>query len=144
MAGAMTDLEAVIEQSHRALGEFVKGKPQPMLSLFSQREDVTLGNPFGPFARGPKQVLDAARRAAAYYQAGDATGFDRISTHSTSDLACVVEVEHFRAKMVGRDDLAPIALRVTSVFHREDGDWKIVHRHADPITTAQAPTSVVK
>ncbi|HEX9016133.1 MAG TPA: nuclear transport factor 2 family protein [Chloroflexota bacterium] len=138
-----TDLDRVIEHYHRALGEFVKGKPQQGLALFSQKEDVTLGNPFGPFARGPKQVTDTATRAAKNYKEGDAAGFDRISTYATPNLAYIVEVEHFNAKMVGRDDFAPLALRCTTVFRREEGTWKIVHRHADPITKPRMAESVI-
>jgi hypothetical protein len=33
--------------------------------------------------------------------------------------------------------------RVIAEFRREDGTWKIVHRHADPITTAQPVESVI-
>jgi ketosteroid isomerase-like protein len=53
----------------------------------------------------------------------------------TSDLASIFEVEKWRAKVAGREDVAPFELRVTSVFRREDGAWKLVHRHADPIGT---------
>jgi ketosteroid isomerase-like protein len=49
-----------------------------------------------------------------------------------------VEVERFRAKVGGREELAPVALRVTSIFRPEDGIWKVVHRHADPITEQPA------
>jgi hypothetical protein len=45
---AVDDLDQVIEPYQRALGEFVKGNPEPAKELFSPREDVTLANPFGP------------------------------------------------------------------------------------------------
>ena len=50
------DLDEVIEQCQLALGEFVKGNPEPMQMMFSHREDVTLANPLGPPARGWEQV----------------------------------------------------------------------------------------
>ena len=55
MAGA-DDLDEVIKQYNLALGEFVKGNPEPVKDLFSHREDVTLANPLGPPARGREQV----------------------------------------------------------------------------------------
>jgi ketosteroid isomerase-like protein len=137
------ELDHVIEQAHVALGEIVKGNPQPWEELFSHRHDVTLGNPFGPFVRGWKQVAETAAGAAARYREGEIVGFEPIARHVTSDLACLVEVERFRAKVGGSDDFAEIGLRVTSVFRPEDGTWKLVHRHADPITTPRPPESVI-
>jgi ketosteroid isomerase-like protein len=55
-----------------------------------------------------------------------------------------VEVERYRAKVGGSDDFSSISLRVTSVFRPEDDTWKLVHRHADPITTPQPPESVIQ
>lgn len=138
------NLDTVIEQYHLALGEFMKGNPEPAKSLFSQREDVTLGNPFGPFACGWKQVAETMERAAANYKDGDAVTFDSIGKHVTADLACIVEVERLRSKVGGREDVVPLSLRVTSVLRPENGAWKIVHRHADPITTAQPADSVIQ
>jgi ketosteroid isomerase-like protein len=43
-----------------------------------------------------------------------------------------------------RDDLSPIAVRVTTIFRSEEGEWKVVHRHADPITTPQPAESVIQ
>ena len=49
---AVDDLDEVVEQLHLALGEFMKGNPQPAKHLFSHRDDVTLANPFDGVARG--------------------------------------------------------------------------------------------
>lgn len=138
------DFDQVIEEYHLALAEFMKGNPEPAKKLFSHRGDVTLGNPFGPFARGWKQVVEAMERAASYYRDGDATGFETLVKYVTSDLAYLVEVERLRSKVGGRDDVTPLALRVTSIFRAEEGFWKIAHRHADPITTPQPADSVLR
>lgn len=138
------DLDHVVEQYHRALGEFMKGDYEPAKRLFSEREDVTLGNPFGPFARGLTQVVEAMKRAASHYRDGDAAGFDTISKYITPDLAYIVEVERLRSKVGGRDEASPVHLRATSIFRREEGGWKLIHRHADPITSARSAESVLQ
>jgi len=58
--------------------------------------------------------------------------------------AYILEIERFEAKAGGSEDLTPVALRVTSVFRREDEAWKLVHRHADPITAPRAAESVTQ
>jgi hypothetical protein len=45
----------------------------------------------------------------------------------TPDLAYIVEVERIKAKVGGREDVAPLALRTTSILRLEDGTWKVVH-----------------
>lgn len=137
------DLDQLIERYHRALGEFMTGNPEPAVGFFSPRDDVTLANPFGPVARGRNQVRLAAGRAAMNYRGGRATGFETIAKYVTPDLAYLVEVERYEAKVGGRDDLRPLALRVTSIFRHEADGWKLLHRHADPITTMQPPESVL-
>lgn len=137
-------LERAIEQSHVALREFVNGNPEPFQSLYSNQDDVTLGNPFGPFVHGRQSVVSTAAAAATRYRDGQVDSVDAIAVHASSDLACVVEVERFRAKVGGSKDSAPVSLRVTSVYRTEDGVWKLVHRHADPITTPQATESVIQ
>ena len=141
----MTGLdEQVLEHYHRALVEIVNGSADLYKAMLSQREDVTLANPFGTIVRGRAAVAEKVDRAAANYTDGEATGFDLIAKWETPELACLVEAESFRAKVGGRDALAPLELRVTSVFRLEDGAWRIVHRHADPITTERPAEAVLQ
>ena len=138
------DFDDVIERNHTALDRFAQGDSTPLEDLWSRKEDVTLGNPFGPFVRGFEQVAETMKRAATYYRDGEAVGFDLIAKQVTADVAYLVEVEHLSARMGGREDPMRVALRVTSIFRREDGAWWLVHRHADPITSARSPESVIQ
>jgi ketosteroid isomerase-like protein len=136
--------DQALDQYHRAAGEFVKGNPKPYKAAFSLRDDVTLGNPFGPFARGWDQVAAAMDRAAANYRDGEIAGFESLARLITPELAYIVEVERLRAKIGANPKLVDVALRATSVLRREEGVWKVVHRHADPITTARGPETLTQ
>ena len=139
-----TDFDEAVEHYHRAASEFVKGNPEPYKRVFSHREDVSLANPFGPVVRGWTQVAQTIERAASLYRDGEIMGFENVATYVTADLAYIVEVERIKAKLGAREDVALLALRTTSILRPEDGTWKVVHRHADPITTVQAPESVIQ
>jgi len=82
-------------------------------------------------------------RAAANYRDGRALGFDEVSRLVTPELAYLVEVEHYEAKVGGSPETTAGSLRCTTIFRREADGWKIVHRHADPITAARPAESVV-
>ncbi len=138
------DFDEVVEQYHLALGEFAKGNPEPVKMLCSHREDVTLANPLGPAVRGWEQVAAAAERAASQLREGEIVAFEIVAKYVTPELAYLVEVERVKAKLGGRQEIVPSALRVTTIFRPEDGTWKVVHRHADPITTAQPIESVIQ
>ena len=105
---------------------------------------MTLANPFGPPARGWIQVSETLDGAAAKYRDGEVVGFENVSTVVTPELAYTVEIESFRARVGGADEIVPVSFRVTTVFRREDGVWKVVHRHGDPITTPRPAESVIE
>jgi ketosteroid isomerase-like protein len=138
------DFDRAIEASHRALDEIAKGDPSAFFALFSEREDATLANPFGPAARGRSQIEEAGRRAASNYSDGRAVEFENFAKCVTAELGYVMEIERFEARVGRSEEVTPVALRVTSIFRPEDGTWKLVHRHADPITTRRQAESVIQ
>jgi ketosteroid isomerase-like protein len=137
-------LEDVIEYCHRELLTLINGDASGWRAVLPDRGDVTLGNPFGPFVRGMDDVMSAASAAADRYSDGEVVSFERVATYVGEDLACIAEVERFRARVGESDSISDVALRVTSAYRREDGAWKLVHRHADPITTTQTAESVIQ
>jgi ketosteroid isomerase-like protein len=141
---AEDDVDKLIEQFHLALGEFMKGNPEPAKKLFSHGEDVSLANPYGPPVRGWDKVAQAMEHAASLRRDGEASGFEILAKHVTPELAYVVQMERLEAKVGGRENITPYALRATMIFRPEDGVWKLMHRHADPITTARPAESVIQ
>ncbi len=119
------DLDEVIERCQTALGEFVKGNPEPTQMMFSHREDVTRANPIAPPARGWEQVAATMERAASNLREGEITGFETVANYVTPELAYVVWIERSRGKIGGRQDTVSFPLRVTTIFstrrrHLED------------------------
>ncbi len=137
-----SDLEFVVERTHHAWAAFIIGDPEPAKQLYSHREDVTVANPFGPPVRGWTDVSETIDAAAENWREGVVDGFERVTTYVTPELAYIVEVERYHAK-IGGSELVPVALRVTSILRPEEGTWKLMHRHADTITTARPATSVI-
>ena len=136
--------ELPLEEYHRAGLEILNGNPEGYKPLYSRRDDVTLANPFGPPVRGWSQVSATLDRAAENYRDGEVVGFENVSTVIGTDLAYTVEVESYRGRVGGAQEMSPVAVRVTTAFRREDGIWKVVHRHADPITAPRPPESVIQ
>ncbi|MDP9232588.1 MAG: nuclear transport factor 2 family protein [Actinomycetota bacterium] len=132
-----------LDEYHRAGLEITNGNPEVYKSLYSRRDDVTLANPFGPPIRGWSNVSATLDRAAENYRDGEVVGFENVSTVMASDLAYTVEIESYRARVGGAEEMTPVSVRVTSVFRSEDGVWKLLHRHADPITAPRPPESVI-
>jgi ketosteroid isomerase-like protein len=129
-------LDDLIERYHRALDEFSRGDPEPVKALYSEVEDVTLANPFGPARRGRRAVVDALDFASGRFSDGEVTGFDELARYVGDELATILEIERWRARVGERESVEPFELRVTTTFRYENGEWRIVHRHADPIATA--------
>lgn len=75
---------------------------------------------------------------------GEITSFEVIVKYVTAELAYTVWIERQQARLGGRQDITPFTLWVTMIFRPEDGEWKIVHRHADSITTPQPVESVIQ
>ena len=145
VVAALDDVDELIEQYYRAQREFLRGNPQPVKNLFSHREDVTLANPYGPPVRGWDEVAKTIEHAASLRSDGTFVEWQIVAKYVSAELAYVVQIERAEAKIGAREEITPLTVRSTMIFRpEEDGKWKLVHRHADPITTAQPAESVIQ
>jgi ketosteroid isomerase-like protein len=104
------------------------GDVEPRLALWSHRDPVTL---FGAKLSGSGwgELNGAFKTVASWFSDSTDYRFEVLAAGASGDLAYTVGFEHNDVKVDGQP--RTYTLRVTHVYRREDGRWKIVHRHAD-------------
>jgi ketosteroid isomerase-like protein len=138
-----SNLRVFLPQWERAQARFINGDPTLWKENASQREDATVFGAFGGHEKGWHEVGPRYERASSQFKESGATQqIEYLNTGTSGDLAFTVGIERQQARVGGQEDLTPRALRVTQIFRREGGSWKLVHRHADPLMDRQAPSAV--
>jgi ketosteroid isomerase-like protein len=135
-AASANDLQQTIAQYHLAENQFQKGNPQPYKDLCSHADDVTIFGGFGGFEKGWAQQVEKRYDWASARFSSDNDQHQQIETISlveTAQMAYSVEIERSQARVGNSGEVRPLALRVTTIFRLESGEWKLVHRHADPL-----------
>jgi ketosteroid isomerase-like protein len=143
---AASDLQQTIAQYHLAQSEFVKGNPQPLKDVCSHSVDITILGGWGGFEKGwAEQVEKRYDWASARFSSDeDQRQIENVSLVVSPEMAYSVDIERSKIRLAHSQDVRSLALRVTTIFRREDGDWKVVHRHADPLVNVQAAAAITK
>lgn len=112
------------------------GDPTRRLALWSHTDPVTL---FGAemSRRGWSQLEPAFQRLAASFTGSTSCEYEVLAAEADGDLGWVVAIEHSVAARHGNPPTR-YALRVTTLFRREQGEWKVVHRHGDGYNESNA------
>ncbi len=109
---------------------FVHGDPQPRMELWSKRDPVTLFGAIGMSESGWDQLSQTFSWVASRFSEVSDFRVDVEVVEVGEDRAYALSFERFEGSVAGRP-VEPIAVRVTHIYRREDGEWRIVHRHAD-------------
>ena len=95
---------------------------------------------WGACKRGWAEVKDRYDWAAPRFVASGATlQIEYLASGVSGDLAYTVAIERSASHVIGQSAPAQMPLRVTQLFRKEDGDWKLIHRQADPLVEETAP-----
>ena len=114
------------------------GDPAPRLEMWSTKDPVTLFGAYGPCKSGSDEVTRTSRWAASRFSNCTAYNLELVAAGVSGDLAYTVGYEH-SLRSVDGGPVEPSTLRVTHVYRRENGEWKIVHRHADFMPIDESP-----
>jgi ketosteroid isomerase-like protein len=125
-------LATTLDRQVKAEEALHNGDPGPRLAMWSTRDPVTVLGAVSS-ATGRDEVSRLFGRLGDHFSDCTAYRFELVAAGVSGDLAYTVGYEHTSVSWDGVP-LEPYTLRVTHAYRREDGEWKIVHRHADALS----------
>jgi ketosteroid isomerase-like protein len=121
-------LAEMIPAQSAADAEIHNGNPLPRIDQWSHHDPVSL---FGAnlTANGWSRVEPSFHEVASWFSGSISWDFQIVHAQASGDLAYTVAFENSEAITDGVP--RTYRLRVTHLYRRENGTWKIIHRHAD-------------
>jgi ketosteroid isomerase-like protein len=128
------EFEAMLAKVDAAQLELQNGRAEPFKALWSRADDITLsGGLGGRIEQGWEQIGPRLDWVATQFSKATHTN-NRVVTNVGGDLGYVVQTEQIDYHVPGRAEGSTREYRVTMIFRRESGGWRIVHRQADSQT----------
>lgn len=116
------------KQFYAALNSMINGDAAPMTDIWSHSAAVTSMHPIGGRQVGWDKVRESFEQVAQLASEGEAKLGDQIIEVAV-DAAYELGVEQGQFKLAGQK--ITIENRVTNIYRREAGGWKVVHHHVD-------------
>ncbi len=131
---AMNEVEAfvksILARHIEAEDAIVHGDPRPRMELWSRRDPVTLFGAIGMSESGWEELSQTFTWVASRFSKVSNFRVDIELVEVSGDMGYTLGFERFEGSVAGRA-VEPVTVRVTHIYRREEGEWKIVHRHAD-------------
>lgn len=122
-------LAARCADAHSAL---MRGDVDTYRALIRYTDDFTLMTPFGGAPTRASDLTDARVQAMAHFFRNGTFEQQVVQAYGATDLVALVVIERQHVE-VGGLPAQNWPLRVTLIFRRVGSDWRLAHRHADPL-----------
>jgi ketosteroid isomerase-like protein len=129
-----SELTEFLQRAEQAASAYVQGDTEHYLDLLHHENGFTLLRPNGGPATRHDDRAAELRSWPNPFRAGE-TQLEDIKTHAWSDTLVLAMIERQHGR-VGDSTDQNLSLRVTHVYRRHGSDWRLVHRHADPLVQA--------
>ncbi|MBO0741650.1 MAG: nuclear transport factor 2 family protein [Hyphomicrobiaceae bacterium] len=137
-----TGLEAAIARLHAAMGKVANGDTSGIKALYTHSDDATSFYGWGGYEKGWEAVSQRWDWAGQQFKGGTVS-YRNLTSVATAELAYTTDIETFCVCMDGVAQPVQWSNRVTHIF-RFEGEWRLVHRHANRLEKRYEPSPGLK
>ena len=133
-----------VARLHHAMARVAMGDVSAIKAIYSRGADATSFFGWGGFERGWDAVDKRWDWAGRQFKGGSVS-YENVTTVVTRDMFFVTDIETYsNQRMAGVEGETAWSNRVTHIFRREAGEWRLVHRHANRLETQYEPSTRLK
>lgn len=127
----MDDFKHFLETRRKAAQAYVNGDFAPLSRIVAETSPASFFSPMGDVTEGADTVADRYGKDAGTFDKDSTSELDMLHFGSSGDLGYWVGYQIAAVRMKGRSGPITMKIRVTELFRKENGAWKMIHRHAD-------------
>ena len=131
---------AAIARLHAAMSKVANGDISGITALYTRGDDATSFYGWGGYEKGWDAVSRRWDWAGQQFKGGTVS-FQNVTIVVTAELAYTTDIETFEVRVDGMDQPTQWSNRVTHIFRLEEGEWRLVHRHANRLENQYVPSS---
>ncbi|MDB5551673.1 MAG: hypothetical protein JWL86_1657 [Rhizobium sp.] len=125
------DFEHFLKTRRNAALAYVNGNYAPLSEIVTENSPASFFSPMGDVTEGADRVAKRYGKDAGAFDKDSTSKLDMLHFASSGDLGYWVGYQVAEVRMKGKPDPIPMKLRITELFRKENGTWKMIHRHAD-------------
>jgi ketosteroid isomerase-like protein len=129
----LKEFEAFMKVRLEASTEFVEGNFEPLKEISTAQSPATIFPPTGAFILDAIEVNKFNEQGAAGFLPGAKNEFEVFHQDADEHLAYWTGIQRSKVKMSTQANDVLFNLRITEIFRKEEGKWKLIHRHADQL-----------
>ena len=134
---------ATVARLHEAMAGVANGDISGIKALYAHSEDATSFYGWGGYEKGWDAVSRRWDWAGRQFKGGTVS-YRNVTTIVTAELAYTTDIETFKVRMDGMDQPTQWSNRTTHIFCLMDGEWRLLHRHANRLEEQYEPSTRLK
>lgn len=134
-AGTKPTITDLAGRSAEANAALMRGDIAAYRTLITLTEDFTLFSPFGGKPTRASDMSDERWTAMGRFFRNGTLRQELVQAYASDDMVVLAVIEHGHGE-IGGLPAQDWPLRVTLVYRRDGTEWRLAHRHADPLVSA--------